>query len=279
MYNNARWIVHQTINLVVITIAVSISSLFFVNGCSNSDTKQNVTSINIEPESVDPYAITIEYNGKEFEPRRLEIDVGKQVKFANQSKKDFWPASNIHPTHQILPEFDAKTPIGPGSAWSFTFNEAGFWRYHNHLRPEDAGLIVVYGQSKTRPEPLVIDISSIEFKDPKVLSIKEYINLYRNDRFLEEFIKEYGPAHAVQMVSVGAEHVDVLCHQRAHDIGRKAYVLFGAIAFAISGHECEAGAYHGATEALFRERGTANLVEDVDIICGEESVYFFQQSF
>lgn len=31
-------------------------------------------------------------------------------------------------------------------------------------------------------------------------------------------------------------------------------------AFALSGHECQAGSFHGATEALFAIRGTANLL-------------------
>ena len=54
------------------------------------------------------------------------------------------------------------------------------------------------------------------------------------------------------------------------------YELFGAAAFALSSHECEAGAFHGATEAMFKSRGTANLEEDVRTICGGAGVFFFQ---
>ena len=36
------------------------------------------------------------------------------------------------------------------------------------------------------------------------------------------------------------------------------------------------GAYHGATEALFQQRGTANLESDVEVICGDASVFFYR---
>ena len=253
---------------------VTVGTVLIAASCST--TAGPGASKSRTPEVVDPSAPAVAYTGAGFEPDRLEIEVGQQVRFVNQSDKDFWPASNIHPTHQVLPEFDATTPIAPGEAWAFTFTEAGFWRYHNHLGPEKAGLIVARGDAKERPAPLVIDASSIQFEEPGDLSVSEYVNLYRSDIFLEEFVKTYGPIHAVRLVSEGAQHVDVLCHKRAHDIGRKAYELFGAVAFAIAGHECEAGAYHGATEALFRERGTANLEEDVNVICGGAAVYFYE---
>ena len=57
--------------------------------------------------------------------------------------ESFWPASNIHPTHMIYPEFDAKRPVASGKDWSFTFTKKGTWRYHDHLNPEATGTVVV----------------------------------------------------------------------------------------------------------------------------------------
>ena len=73
--------------------------------------------------------------------------------FANESDTFFWPASNIHPTHQIYPEFDSKAPIESGDSWAFTFDRPGFWRYHNHLGPERSGLVVVSGEPTEPPVP------------------------------------------------------------------------------------------------------------------------------
>jgi hypothetical protein len=66
------------------------------------------------------------------------------------------------------------------------------------------------------------------------------------------------------------------CHQRAHMLGHMAYGRFGALALATAGHECHSGSYHGATEAMFQERGTLNLEQDVAVLCGETTNRFFR---
>ena len=43
--------------------------------------------------------------------------------FENESGDDFWPASNVHPTHLLYPGFDAKKPILDGGSYSFTFTK------------------------------------------------------------------------------------------------------------------------------------------------------------
>ena len=91
--------------------------------------------------------LTIRYTGAGFAPRRAEIELAESVAFMNDSDDDFWPTSNIHPTHQIYPELDAKRPVPPGETWLFTFDEPGFWRYHNHLSSPQGGLVVVSGDA------------------------------------------------------------------------------------------------------------------------------------
>ena len=49
-----------------------------------------------------------------FDPERVDILAGDTVTFVNDSEWGVWPASNIHPTHEILPEFDPLEPIQPG---------------------------------------------------------------------------------------------------------------------------------------------------------------------
>src|SRR5688572_30991888 len=41
-----------------------------------------------------------------YEPRTLTIPAGTTVVFENKSTTDLWPASNIHPTHEIYSDFD-----------------------------------------------------------------------------------------------------------------------------------------------------------------------------
>ncbi len=219
--------------------------------------------------------ITITFDGEGFSPLRLEVEVGQRILFANESDTSFWPASNIHPTHQIYPEFDAKVPVESGDSWAFTFERPGFWRYHNHLGPERSGLIVVSGEPTEPPAPLVLTTQDLDFSEPSDLSLAQYMELYESDNAMTRFLRDYGPAETVKALLEGSKRTNADCHQRAHDTGRVAYELFGAAAFYLSSHECQAGTYHGATEALFHDRGTVNLQEDVSVLCSYANVSFY----
>ena len=81
--------------------------------------------------------------GVEFVPRRLVVAAGDRVVFVNDSGTSFWPASNIHPTHEVLPTFDPLRAIPAGGSWGYTFTEVGEWRYHDHLEPDRGGVITV----------------------------------------------------------------------------------------------------------------------------------------
>ena len=222
-----------------------------------------------------PELLTITFDGDGFSPLRLEVEVGQQVVFTNESDTFFWPASNIHPTHQIYPEFDSGAPIESGDSWAFTFGRPGFWRYHNHLGPERSGLVVVSGEPTEPPVPLVLTTEGLDFDEPADLSLAQYMELYESDNAMTRFLRDYGPSNTVKALLEGSKRTNADCHQRAHDAGRMAYELFGAAAFYLSSHECQAGTYHGATEALFHDRGTINLREDVSVLCSYASVSFY----
>lgn len=78
-----------------------------------------------------------------FMPDKVATRAGDTVKFVNEDTQDRWPASNIHPTHAIYPEFDPKGGIKPGESWSFAFTKEGIWRYHDHFIPSLSGTIIV----------------------------------------------------------------------------------------------------------------------------------------
>jgi plastocyanin len=85
----------------------------------------------------------VEITDDGFEPSSLTVPSGTSVTFENKSSDDSWPASDVHPTHQEYPGFDAKKPLLPGESYSFTFTKTGSWGYHNHLEPDVTGTIVV----------------------------------------------------------------------------------------------------------------------------------------
>ncbi len=86
-------------------------------------------------------SIVLTENG--FEPRYVKIDLGTTVVFSTNVVRPFWPASNLHPSHGIYPEFDPRKPIDPYDKWSFTFNKTGTWGFHDHIRSYFNGVIYV----------------------------------------------------------------------------------------------------------------------------------------
>lgn len=78
-----------------------------------------------------------------FGPSEIEIRRGDIVQWVNNDSVDHWPASDLHPTHGIYPEFDPQQPIPPGASWSFKFEKSGTWRMHDHLKPLWRGLVHV----------------------------------------------------------------------------------------------------------------------------------------
>ena len=87
--------------------------------------------------------IIIRYTASGFQPNLITVKVGTKVTFRNESGDPMWPASAVHPTHQLLPEFNAKSSIATGGAYSFTFQKIGTWPFHNHLKPNFTGKVTV----------------------------------------------------------------------------------------------------------------------------------------
>jgi len=95
-----------------------------------------------EMEMMKKIVVTYGADGQ-YSPSTITIKKGETITWENDSTVFFWPASAIHPTHQIYPEFDAKKGTAPGGEWSFTFDKAGTWKYHDHLKPSAFGTVMV----------------------------------------------------------------------------------------------------------------------------------------
>lgn len=103
------------------------------------------------PQSQPKIERVISYTDFGFSPSPLTILRGETVIFVNESSRDVWPASAMHPTHAVYPTtggclgstFDACRSLAPGEEWSFTFEIAGSWGYHNHVNPSHFGRIMV----------------------------------------------------------------------------------------------------------------------------------------
>lgn len=104
-----------------------------------------------------PTDYIVEYTDTGFSPASVTIPLGSYVVFVNQSSKNMWVASAMHPTHtaysgtsltQHCPDttstaFDECKGDAPGSSYSFKFNKAGEWKYHDHIDATKFGTVVV----------------------------------------------------------------------------------------------------------------------------------------
>lgn len=102
-------------------------------------------------------ANSVMYTNTGYVSQTYSVKAGDTVTWVNQSTNPMWPATAVHPTHQVYPGsgiakcgtaeestiFDACKPIAPGEEWSFIFTEKGSWAYHDHLSPNYRGTITV----------------------------------------------------------------------------------------------------------------------------------------
>lgn len=85
----------------------------------------------------------VEYGDNGFAPQILTVKVNTGVTFVNTGSGSMWVASNPHPTHDILPDFDQKQSVGKNGTYTYTFGAVGTWIYHNHMSPGHTGTVIV----------------------------------------------------------------------------------------------------------------------------------------
>lgn len=114
-------------------------------------------SVSVEVTPSGPATHTVEMSSAGFSPNTLTVNAGDTVTFAAVGSGSYWPASAVHPTHTVYPGssidkcqteerttiFDACESLTDGESFSFTFNEVGEWKYHNHVNIAQTGTIVV----------------------------------------------------------------------------------------------------------------------------------------
>jgi len=86
--------------------------------------------------------VVIDDSGQ-FSPSAIKVSKGGKVTWTNKSSGVVWPASAIHPTHELYPGFDALHGLKTGETYSFVFEKVGSWRYHNHLNSAITGVVEV----------------------------------------------------------------------------------------------------------------------------------------
>ena len=128
------------------------------NTTETSDNRQSTTTVNIDASITPaPKTVTVIYGDNGFSPATVTIKKGDTVTFVNQSSRNMWVGSAMHPTHSVYdgtnltshcaagatPSFDQCKDVSNGGSYSFTFNKTGSWGYHNHSASSHSGKVIV----------------------------------------------------------------------------------------------------------------------------------------
>lgn len=145
----------------LIAFLLAAYMLLFSNNASNTQSESLFVaqeSPSVSPSSsIHTNAVSVTFSDTGFTPQTITIKNGTTVVYKNASSIKTWPASAIHPTHRVYPGtdtekcgtaegtsmFDACKGIAQNQEWSFTFNEVGTWKYHDHLNPQFTGTVIV----------------------------------------------------------------------------------------------------------------------------------------
>lgn len=202
--------------------------------------------------------VIIQMTENGFEPQTITVDENSAVLFINRDKVDRWPASNIHPTHEIYPEFDPKRPISPGSSWPFKPKKPGEWKYHDHLLPHIRGTLVVIEENGSGSNtPRASEASREVTIKTMIENIKLFfLNLSDKIRSIFDSAKKEDPVLTwsdlkEKYKGQGGAIGDI--HDQAHLIGGQIFDKEGMDGLTSCSSEFAFGCFHGFLDKAFEK--------------------------
>ena len=79
-----------------------------------------------------------------FSPETVKIKKGQTVEWLNKDGTPHQVASDPYPDHSTLPHLFAEQPLAQNDSFTYTFEDAGTFTYHDNLKPVDfKGTVIV----------------------------------------------------------------------------------------------------------------------------------------
>lgn len=227
-------------------------------------------------------SVLISITNKGFEPSTLSIAPHTKVVFINRDIEAHWPASDRHPTHSDYggtnlethcsddyngpPAFDSCRALAESETWSFVFEEAGTFHYHDHVWSHLGGTVIV----KAEQQPLRIEIWISSF----IKWIKSFfvIDIDKLENELIALVESDNPKVAIDTLrekSHNKAKLYAVCHDLAHEIGRASYRKYKELETTTSFQNefCNSGYLHGVFEEYFSENELSTTT--VKAMCSE----------
>lgn len=211
----------------------------------------------------------VELREEGFVPATLVVRRGTTVTFSTARGKPFWPASDIHPTHSIYSEFDPRKPVEHGDSWTFQFDRAGEWRYHDHLAPGERGTIVVKDDTRASRSGECQELERLDQATKQRCFSTFLADAMEQGGIAEAYVEFRRLYRADDQFAVDS------CHWYAHVIGELAYAKYfkdgniGKVELPAETLYCGYGFYHGLFEHLFRDNPDTALVKNLCNDLGE----------
>jgi len=134
-------------------IVVLLTLTFFIGG-GNVTNKIKQTNLSSQPNNVLATPIltkiptpkpgeTIMVTIHGFVPEALRIKKSTSINFANFSDTAIDIESADHPTHKLYPQLNIGTIEANDTTNPVLYDKSGTYKYHNHLKPEQTGTIIV----------------------------------------------------------------------------------------------------------------------------------------
>lgn len=210
------------------------------------------------------YQVELRKDG--FYPSDLSIKKGEMVTFTTSRTNFYWPASDIHPSHGVYPEFDPKVPINPNKSWTFEFDKIGIWKFHDHLAPSFKGTITVLDSStqntSSQGPKCDRDVQPVPVQCRK----EELLQLLNKDGVEPTFLK-------LEQIYQANPELAGSCHGVTHDLGLASYPLYLKDKNSVLSHRtayCASGFYHGFMEAMLGASRDVELSRQFCLLVNEK---------
>lgn len=181
-----------------------------------------------------------------FSPRTAYISRGTRVTFKTSEGAPFWPASAVHPSHGVYPEFDPRRPLAADESWSFVFYKDGHWDFHDHLDATKTGVVIVIPPGEKASAKWDVLPPCDEADDAGRQSCWEN---HIVDAFAARGLD--GAFDELKHLQESDQAFAGYCHNFAHEIGLLAYGAYGDDPpLSLRTGYCNDGFFHGYLEAF-----------------------------
>lgn len=207
-----------------------------------------------------------------FAPQEVTVDQNSTIIFTNQDTVGRWPASDLHPTHELYSEFDPKHEIKPGESWNFKPTRVGVWKFHDHSNPHLRGTLTVTAEEGAQtqdPTPNIIEsiknffaqlltkVQSFSLPQAKAPEAGEFKKLSSERQFatLTSLAKAQGAESAWKFITQayqGEGGSSGNIHDLAHLAGKLLYEDLGIKGISICTPTFAFGCYHGLLDTAFK---------------------------